>query len=182
MKIVMDAAPDVLNHNTETVPRLYRQVRLGARYERSLELLRNAPEQLSPETPTKSGLMLGLGETRGRGAARLARPARARRRASSRSASTCAARQPISRCCAMFRRRSSPNIAARAWRSASPTSKPGRWCAAATTPPKPASGERRCTHRPVGKDAGRRIVGNSRRAASVSPETGERVGRAAADA
>ena len=40
MKMVMDAAPDVLNHNTETVPRLYRQVRLGARYERSLDMLR----------------------------------------------------------------------------------------------------------------------------------------------
>jgi lipoic acid synthetase len=51
----------VLNHNTETVPRLYRQVRLGARYERSLEMLRYAKE-LSPETPVKSGLMLGLGE------------------------------------------------------------------------------------------------------------------------
>jgi len=52
----------VLNHNTETVPRLYRQVRLGARYERSLEMLRYAKE-LSPVTPVKSGLMLGLGET-----------------------------------------------------------------------------------------------------------------------
>jgi len=62
MKIVMDARPDVLNHNTETVPRLYRQVRLGARYERSLEMLRYARE-LGPETPVKSGLMLGLGET-----------------------------------------------------------------------------------------------------------------------
>jgi lipoic acid synthetase len=61
MKIVMDAQPDVLNHNTETVPRLYRQVRLGARYERSLEMLRYAKE-LRPETPVKSGLMLGLGE------------------------------------------------------------------------------------------------------------------------
>lgn len=61
MKIVMDARPDVLNHNTETVPRLYRQVRLGARYERSLDMLRYAKE-LSPETPVKSGLMLGLGE------------------------------------------------------------------------------------------------------------------------
>ena len=63
MKMVMDARPDVLNHNTETVPRLYRQVRLGARYERSLEMLQYAKE-LSPATPTKSGLMLGLGETR----------------------------------------------------------------------------------------------------------------------
>ena len=62
MRAVMDAHPDVLNHNTETVPRLYRQVRLGARYERSLEMLRYAKE-LSPETPVKSGLMLGLGET-----------------------------------------------------------------------------------------------------------------------
>ena len=61
MKIVMDARPDVLNHNTETVPRLYRQVRLGARYERSLEMLAWAKE-LNPETPVKSGLMLGLGE------------------------------------------------------------------------------------------------------------------------
>lgn len=62
MKIVMNAHPDVLNHNTETVPRLYRQVRLGARYERSLDMLRYA-KQLRPDIPTKSGLMLGLGET-----------------------------------------------------------------------------------------------------------------------
>jgi lipoic acid synthetase len=62
MKIVMDAKPDVLNHNTETVPRLYRQVRLGARYERSLQMLEYAKE-LAPATPAKSGLMLGLGET-----------------------------------------------------------------------------------------------------------------------
>ena len=63
MEIVMDASPDVLNHNTETVPRLYRQVRLGARYERSLEMLAYA-KKLRPSIPTKSGLMLGLGETR----------------------------------------------------------------------------------------------------------------------
>jgi lipoic acid synthetase len=62
MEIVMNARPDVLNHNTETVPRLYRQVRLGARYERSLDMLAYATS-LSPETPVKSGLMLGLGET-----------------------------------------------------------------------------------------------------------------------
>jgi lipoic acid synthetase len=62
MDIVMSAHPDVLNHNTETVPRLYRQVRLGARYERSLDMLRYA-KQLRPHIPTKSGLMLGLGET-----------------------------------------------------------------------------------------------------------------------
>ena len=58
----MEARPDVLNHNTETVPRLYRQVRLGARYERSLDVLQHA-RRVRPQTPTKSGLMLGLGET-----------------------------------------------------------------------------------------------------------------------
>jgi lipoic acid synthetase len=62
MEIVMEASPDVLNHNTETVPRLYRQVRLGARYERSLDMLAYAA-QLAPAVPVKSGLMLGLGET-----------------------------------------------------------------------------------------------------------------------
>jgi lipoic acid synthetase len=62
MDIVMAAAPDVFNHNTETVPRLYRQVRLGARYERSLDMLAYA-KSVSPQTPVKSGLMLGLGET-----------------------------------------------------------------------------------------------------------------------
>ena len=61
VETVMEAAPDVLNHNTETVPRLYRQVRLGARYERSLDVLSHA-KNVSPRTPTKSGLMLGLGE------------------------------------------------------------------------------------------------------------------------
>ena len=62
VKTVLDAAPQVFNHNTETVPRLYRQVRLGARYERSLEVLAYA-RGAAPAIPTKSGLMLGLGET-----------------------------------------------------------------------------------------------------------------------
>ncbi len=62
MEIVMSAEPEVLNHNTETVPRLYRQVRLGAQYKRSLDMLNHA-KQLRPDIPTKSGLMLGLGET-----------------------------------------------------------------------------------------------------------------------
>jgi lipoic acid synthetase len=64
VEIVMEAAPDVFDHNTETVPRLYRQVRLGARYERSLDVLAHA-KRVAPGTPTKSGLMLGLGETAG---------------------------------------------------------------------------------------------------------------------
>jgi lipoic acid synthetase len=63
LETVVRARPDVLNHNTETVPRLYREVRKGAIYERSLELLRRA-KFLAPDMPTKTGLMLGLGETR----------------------------------------------------------------------------------------------------------------------
>src|SRR5215469_13253551 len=62
VETVLAAAPEVFNHNTETVPRLYRQVRLGARYERSLEVLAHA-KLVAPAIPTKSGLMLGLGET-----------------------------------------------------------------------------------------------------------------------
>jgi len=60
---VMAARPEILNHNTESVPRLYRRVRPRARYQRSLELLRRAKE-LDPEAITKSGLMVGLGETK----------------------------------------------------------------------------------------------------------------------
>jgi lipoic acid synthetase len=58
---VMAARPEILNHNTESVPRLYRRVRPKARYERSLELLRRAKE-LDPGTITKTGIMVGLGE------------------------------------------------------------------------------------------------------------------------
>ncbi|MBZ5503099.1 MAG: lipoyl synthase [Acidobacteriia bacterium] len=63
LETLMAARPDVLNHNVETVPRLYRRVRKGAVYERSLEVLRRARE-MAPDIPTKTGLMLGLGETR----------------------------------------------------------------------------------------------------------------------
>jgi lipoic acid synthetase len=59
---VIRAGPEVLNHNMETVPRLYRVVRRGARYEQSLELLRRAKQRL-PSMPVKTGMMLGLGET-----------------------------------------------------------------------------------------------------------------------
>jgi lipoic acid synthetase len=62
LRIVLEAAPDVLNHNTETVPRLYPVARRGSRYERSLRLLRRSRE-MAPAIPTKSGLMVGLGET-----------------------------------------------------------------------------------------------------------------------
>ena len=62
LKIVINAEPDVLNHNTETVPRLYRVVRSGARYERTLRLLERV-KALAPSMMTKSGVMVGLGET-----------------------------------------------------------------------------------------------------------------------
>jgi len=62
LQIVLEAHPDVLNHNTESVPRLYRAVRSGARYERTLKLLENA-KRFSPGVVTKSGVMVGLGET-----------------------------------------------------------------------------------------------------------------------
>lgn len=62
LRIVLDAQPNVLNHNTESVPRLYRVVRSGARYERTLRLLANA-KKFSPGMVTKSGLMVGLGES-----------------------------------------------------------------------------------------------------------------------
>jgi lipoic acid synthetase len=61
LKTVMDSGPDILNHNLETVPRLYPEVRPQAVYPRSLELLERAKE-MSPAGITKSGLMLGLGE------------------------------------------------------------------------------------------------------------------------
>src|ERR1700736_4705452 len=63
LESVLTARPDVLNHNMETVPRLYRAVRKGAVYERSLELLRRA-SQTVPAVATKTGMMLGLGERR----------------------------------------------------------------------------------------------------------------------
>jgi lipoic acid synthetase len=59
---VIAAAPDVFNHNTETVPRLYHRVRRNACYQRTLDLLARVKRQ-APHIPTKSGLMLGLGET-----------------------------------------------------------------------------------------------------------------------
>lgn len=60
---VLDARPDVLNHNTETVPRLYRMARSGGKYTRTLELLDRA-RHYAPTIPTKTGLMVGLGEDR----------------------------------------------------------------------------------------------------------------------
>ncbi|ANF98935.1 lipoyl synthase [Paenibacillus bovis] len=61
LKIVMDAKPDILNHNIETVERMSDRVRARAKYPRSMELLRNS-KQLQPDIPTKSSIMLGVGE------------------------------------------------------------------------------------------------------------------------
>ena len=62
LKTILEAGPDVLNHNIETVAGLYPKVRPQAEYRRSLELLRQAKE-INPQLPTKSGIMLGFGET-----------------------------------------------------------------------------------------------------------------------
>lgn len=64
LEIILQAKPEVLNHNTETIKRLYRRVRPQGDYQRSLELLKRS-RQLRPEVYTKSGLMVGLGETDG---------------------------------------------------------------------------------------------------------------------
>jgi lipoyl synthase len=61
LRTVLGARPDVLNHNTETVPRLYRMARSGGRYARTLELL-DRSRRYAPDIPTKTGVMVGLGE------------------------------------------------------------------------------------------------------------------------
>ncbi|AND42045.1 MULTISPECIES: lipoyl synthase [Bacillaceae] len=63
LKMLMDARPDILNHNIETVERLTPRVRARAKYKRSLEFLKRAKE-MQPDIPTKSSLMIGLGETK----------------------------------------------------------------------------------------------------------------------
>ena len=62
LRIVIDAKPQVLNHNTETVPRLYRAVRSGARYQRTLDLLANV-KKINPSMTSKTGVMVGIGES-----------------------------------------------------------------------------------------------------------------------
>jgi lipoic acid synthetase len=63
LEILTATPPDVFNHNMETIPRLYREARPGANYEWSLKLLKEY-KALNPTVPTKSGLMVGLGETK----------------------------------------------------------------------------------------------------------------------
>ena len=62
IRTVLDARPDIYNHNTETVPRLFKKARPGGRYERVLEIFRIA-KRVAPDIPTKTGIILGLGET-----------------------------------------------------------------------------------------------------------------------
>jgi len=62
IRTVLEAQPEIYNHNTETVPRLYKKARPGGRYERVLEIFR-VSKALAPDIPTKSGIILGMGET-----------------------------------------------------------------------------------------------------------------------
>ncbi len=62
IRTVLDAGPDIYNHNTETVPRLYKRCRPGGRYERVMEIFRTS-KRLAPHIPTKTGIILGMGET-----------------------------------------------------------------------------------------------------------------------
>jgi lipoic acid synthetase len=62
IRTVLDARPDIYNHNTETVPRLYKKCRPGGRYARVMEIFR-ASKRIAPDIPTKTGIILGMGET-----------------------------------------------------------------------------------------------------------------------
>ena len=62
IRAVLDAGPDIYNHNTETVPRLYKKARPGGRYERVMEIFRTA-KRIAPHIPTKTGIIVGMGET-----------------------------------------------------------------------------------------------------------------------
>jgi lipoic acid synthetase len=62
IRTVLDARPEIYNHNTETVPRLYKRARPGGRYERVMKIFRYA-KQVAPDIPTKTGIILGMGET-----------------------------------------------------------------------------------------------------------------------
>ncbi|WP_396203748.1 lipoyl synthase [Gemmatimonas sp.] len=62
IRAVLEARPEIYNHNTETVPRLFKKARPGGRYERVLEIFRIA-KRIAPDIPTKTGIILGLGET-----------------------------------------------------------------------------------------------------------------------
>ena len=139
---VIEAAPDVLNHNTETVPRLYKVARHGGRYERTLELFRRA-RAAAPGLATKSGIILGLGEERDELLATMARPPR-------RSACTILTLgqylRPVRRSTCRSARYYHPDefaeLAVRAASWASPTWSRGPWSAPPITPRRQADGRR----------------------------------------
>jgi lipoic acid synthetase len=62
IRAVLEARPEIYNHNTETVPRLYKKARPGGKYRRVMEIFRLA-KQIAPDIPTKTGMILGMGET-----------------------------------------------------------------------------------------------------------------------
>ena len=80
LRAVLEAEPEVFNHNIETVPRLFPRLRPQGRYRLSLDVLARGEGDCGPAQATKSGLMVGLGETDDEIAPVLARPARGRRR------------------------------------------------------------------------------------------------------
>ena len=63
IRTVLEARPEIYNHNTETVPRLYKRARPGGRYERVMKIFRLSRSRIAPDIPTKTGIILGLGET-----------------------------------------------------------------------------------------------------------------------
>ena len=133
VETVLEAAPDVFNHNTETVPRLYRRVRLGARYERSLDVLAHA-KRTAPAVPTKSGLMLGLGETNAE-ILQVMRDLRANRVDILTLGQYRGPRRSTCPSCATHRRKNSPSCGWLPARWALATWRRARWCAARITHP-----------------------------------------------
>ena len=150
LRTVLDAGPDVLNHNTETVPRLYRMARSGGRYARTLELL-DRSRRYAPHIPTKTGVMVGLGESHDELVATFTdlrrvgcgiltigqylRPSPSTPRWSATTIRTSSAHSNRSRS---------------SWGSS--TSNPARWSAAPTTPTRPPTP----TRRPPGPDVDHR--------------------------
>ena len=131
---VIAERPDVFNHNVEVVPRLYPLARRGSRWERSLRVLSNAKAMAGGEVVTKSGLMVGLGETHDEMVARLRRPARRRRPGADGRPVPAADRAAPAGRPLLAPGRVRRARGGRLRRSASTTSPPARSCARATTP------------------------------------------------
>ena len=132
LELLATAPPDIFNHNLETVPRLYRAARPGADYQWSLDLLRRFGEH-HPHIPTKSGLMVGLGEQMAE-IHTVMRDLRAHGVTCSPSANTWLRRIPIYRSCAMCIPRNLMRCAITGNHWASSMSPPGRSCGRATMP------------------------------------------------